>query len=83
MIPAQRGNTVCEREAIMLDLKSRCECTEATRVSLQASTTPDAFQVEAERLQELMQDKGELLLRVQTLRKASISTSVWYLFCSA
>lgn len=36
---------------------------------LQASTAPDAFQVEAERLQELMQDKGELLLRVQTLRK--------------
>ena len=36
---------------------------------MQASTGPDAFQVEAERLQDLMQDKGELLLQVQTLRK--------------
>ena len=55
-------------------------CTKATWGALQASTAPDAFQVEAERLQELMQDKGELLLRVQTLRKARISTTAWYLF---
>ncbi|KAA6422650.1 hypothetical protein WJX79_004689 [Trebouxia sp. C0005] len=32
-------------------------------------SAPDAFQQEAERLQDLMQDKGELLLRVQTLRQ--------------
>lgn len=34
-----------------------------------AGSAPDSFQLEAERLQELMHDKGELLLRVQTLRQ--------------
>ena len=71
MIPAQRGSTVCfwKYSPYLYDQLCFQPSPAFSVTCVQAGAVPDAFQVEAERLQELMQDKGELLLRVQTLRK--------------
>ncbi|KAL0033522.1 hypothetical protein WJX79_001179 [Trebouxia sp. C0005] len=54
---------------IQLDLTSNDTNFNNTHPRLQGGSAPDAFQQEAERSQDLMQDKGFLLLRVQTLRQ--------------